>query len=773
MRFYQLLIDATLWSALVAASPYYGAVTSSIKANGAAYTPCATVSSLWAQQTDTVAPLVPIQLAKDCLNSVPIVPEEATKLVKGMLPYLQFQSTLVFLKDPPKDYPLPAVEILGGIQKIANNIANGVYPGEYAFQLDVWDLFTSAHDNHLVWNGDVLGSAIDFQKGWRIVSVSDDGQALPSVYMLEDVHLSQGRTSLGYKPSPVSTINGEDAISFLKKFSLDGSLQDLDALYNSNFFSIADHANNDGFLTGTPHYPGAYTSFIFANGTQHNYTNYAVVVGNFSGVYDGPSFYNKFCTAIETPVPSSTGAPPPAPTVPAKGYPSNPVVIHSEGVVGGYFLDGPGQGDIAVLSILSFEPNPMPQTSGQEFQAVIQEFLAAAKAAGKTKLIIDLQSNGGGRITLGYDAFKQLFPNLDPYGGSVFRAHSGLDFIGQGLNDLIQNPSQTQVDPQTLTGQFDMNYKNDLTANGTVFTSWKELFGPQEAHGDNFTSILRLKLDEPDLSLTSFPHINITGFANRANFTEPPFAPENIIMLTDGFCTSTCTIFAEFMKTQANVTSIVFGGRPQTGPMQAIGGSKGSEVMPWQDIYNSAALVIAGSGSTSPTDDVQLTIDTSPALQSTTLAHLSSYPLDRSLAGSINFKNHLRAHDPTLTPLQFTRDAADCRLFFTPKMINDVSEIWRVAARAAWGGRNICVQGSTGDKSSLTGMGRVDNAGFTSKGGAVVVMGAGAGVSGSGVTVTATATGKVLGATGRSEGVGRGVGWGMVGLLVVGIVGVW
>lgn len=211
--------------------------------------------------------------------------------------------------------------------------------------------------------------------------------------LLEDVHLSQGRISLGYTPSPVSTINGEDAVSFLKKFSLDGRLQDLDALYNSNFFSIANHANGDGFLTPTPHYPGAVTSFIFANGTQHNYTNNAVLTSDFSGVTDGPSFYTKFCAAVKTPLPSTTGETPgvPSPIISTTGYPSPPVIIHSEGAVGGYFLDGPGQGDVTVLSILSFDPKPSPATSGQELQVVIQEFLAAAKTAGKTKLIIDLQ----------------------------------------------------------------------------------------------------------------------------------------------------------------------------------------------------------------------------------------------------------------------------------------------------------------------------------------------------------------------------------------------
>lgn len=363
-----------------------------------------------------------------------------------------------------------------------------------------------------------------------------------------------------------------------------------------------------------------------------------------------------------------------------------------------------------------------------------------AKVAGKTKLIIELQSNGGGRILLGYDAFKQLFPNLDLYGGSILHAHDGLNFIGQGLNDLIQNSNQAQLSPQQLVGHFDMNYKNDLTANGTVYNSWKELYGPQEAHGDKFTSIVRLKLDSPDLSLTLFPHINVTGFNNRKIFTKPPFALENIILLTDGFCTSTYTLFAEFMKTEANVTSIVFGGRPQMGPMQAIGGSKGAEVMNWSGIYGEAALVIAGNGAgniSPPTDDLQPV--SSFALSS------PSPPLSPNLPFPSTFPQTQSPH---------------------PVKINDVSEMWWVAAQTAWGGKSICVSGCTGDKSSLTGMGRVDNGGFTSTKGAVVVTGTtGNVVQSVWVTPTGTAPTRVKGA------VGRGVGWvGMIGIFAVAVM---
>jgi hypothetical protein len=101
--------------------------------------------------------------------------------------------------------------------------------------------------------------------------------------------------------------------------------------------------------------------------------------------------------------------PPPLPItaiIPAHGYPSPPVITADQ-QISSYFLDGPAYSDVAVLSTLSFAPNFLVG-----FQSVIEMLISDAKAAGKTKMIIDLSSNGGGDILLGYDAFHQFFPQI-------------------------------------------------------------------------------------------------------------------------------------------------------------------------------------------------------------------------------------------------------------------------------------------------------------------------------------------------------------------------
>lgn len=71
----------------------------------------------------------------------------------------------------------------------------------------------------------------------------------------------------------------------------------------------------------------------------------------------------------------------------------------------GYFLDDPVYENVVVLSIVSFEPN-----FSIDFQSVVQTLISDAKAAGKTKLVVDFSFTGGGINMTGHDTFRQSFP---------------------------------------------------------------------------------------------------------------------------------------------------------------------------------------------------------------------------------------------------------------------------------------------------------------------------------------------------------------------------
>lgn len=82
---------------------------------GAIETACAIVSAasasyLSAYPSATIA-RVNSSDAVACLNSIPIVPEYATELLAGLRTYLEFESDLEYLKDPPAGYVNPGKKI--------------------------------------------------------------------------------------------------------------------------------------------------------------------------------------------------------------------------------------------------------------------------------------------------------------------------------------------------------------------------------------------------------------------------------------------------------------------------------------------------------------------------------------------------------------------------------------------------------------------------------------------------------------------------------------
>lgn len=430
------------------------------------------------------------------------------------------------------------------------------------------------------------------------------------------------------------------------------------------------------------------------------YPNFARVKGNFTGVDSPDSFYKTFCngtaapTAAAAPAPSTTSSAPVAVGT-APGYPV-PVVISSDHVVSGYYLPN---SDVAVLSMLSFEPKvPI------DFQVVVETFIAAAKADGKTKLVIDVSANGGGYILQGYDTFRQLFPQIVQDGFTRFRQSDGLRVISEQFAAVIPADYSPDTASADMISMYESvpNYRYDYNQEGKHFSTYEEKFGDHVYKGDNYTNLIRWDLDDPltTVNATYGMGEEITGYGSRKNFTQP-FAAEDIIILYDGYCASTCTLFSEFMRTQAGIKSIAMGGRtPHSTPnatipiIQAVGGIKGANNFAYADLGYYAGLAY---NSGTPAQQAQANWTVLKDLQST-------LPIDRSIDTSINVRdNILRANLEDGTPSQFLYEPADCRLFYTPAMMADVTQIWIAAADAAFG-NGKCAAGSLPARNATMGV---------------------------------------------------------------------
>ncbi|OTB17174.1 hypothetical protein K445DRAFT_316670 [Daldinia sp. EC12] len=647
--------------------------------------PCAIVSASWAAQISaTPTPTVEASIAYECLNSVPINKDAALKFINELEPYVEWQSDTAFKKNPPADYFYPPTDLWATIADVKAGITADKYPNEYSWQSDLYNrLFGPAHDGHFVVYPDALSSAVEWQRPFALVSISEEGPdgSAPVIKVYDDV-------VSGAKPvSAVKLINGVDAATYVEDWiNLASGNQDVDAAYNSMFFEkafVAENKNQGYFQSGGRVryiYPGNITSFTFENGTVLDLPNVARLKNSWAGVIDGPSFFKTFCSGAtlkaqatsttSTTTSSATATPAATSAVPVVGYP-DPVIISGDSSISGYFIDQPGFEDVAVLVMLSFSPeDPV------EFQRVAQDFYAAAVKAGKKKLVVDVQANGGGYIFLGYDGFRQLFPDIVQEGLGRWRQHPGFAALSKVFSDI-----SADFDPNTAPAEIInayesvFNWRYDLNITNGNFTSYEDKFAPQEFGGDTYTDLMQWNFDDPlsTINDTFGFGTDITGYRSRRNFTRPFGGPENIVLLLDGYCASTCTLFAEFLRSNAGVKSIAMGGRPtKKGLIQGVGGVKGSQSYGFEDVYSQAVTARKYTNDSAVIE---------------TLDKYTTYVIERSTAASLNVKDQiLRGNLEDGIPAQFVVEESDCRLWWTAPMVTDITEQWKAAATAAFKG---------------------------------------------------------------------------------------
>lgn len=128
------------------------------------------------------------------------------------------------------------------------------------------------------------------------------------------------------------------------------------------------------------------------------------------------------------------------------------------------------------------------------------------------------------------------------------------------------------------------------------------------------------------------------------------------------------------------VRTVIFGGRPQPGPMQSIGGIKGSQELGLDDINSFTQL--AQSLLANSTEQI-LTADELTLFNKTAPIPLSDFPLVIGQS-SINFRNAFGPANDQI-PTQFIYEAAECRLFYTPASVVKPEAYWAAAANAIWG----------------------------------------------------------------------------------------
>ncbi|EAL91069.1 peptidase S41 family protein [Aspergillus fumigatus Af293] len=409
-------------------------------------------------------------------------------------------------------------------------------------------------------------------------------------------------------------------------------------------------------------------TLTFANGSSVEGHRTADLIPQEFPYRNGTALFNARCRKESIPTTATAASD-------SGGYPNTTWSSYG-GLIAGYFSQDEALRDVGVLAVTTFS------IDAATMQRVSVDFLRNATEAGKKRIIVDLSGNPGGSLTAGVDLFHIFFPDVVPYTATRLRAHTGAEFLSKAFARLAESHPKLQFE---LWDGNPFSWQAAVTPNqDDNFKSLEAWYGPYEIDGAPLSN-LYANFNFTSISTTHSP---ITGYGPiPLDLSQRLYFPEDIIIITDGNCLSTCAYFVDRMQRQG-VRTVAFGGRPQYGPMQAIGGTRGGQNLAYGGIYSyveTAHNLIRKS----------LRNGSTPLMSFQEWAQFNrSIPRDPDefpfvFGGGVNLRNEYAPGDDA-TPQQFTYQAADCRLFYTAESWFSQEEVWRAAAVALFGGKSSC-----------------------------------------------------------------------------------
>jgi hypothetical protein len=144
---------------------------------------------------------------------------------------------------------------------------------------------------------------------------------------------------------------------------------------------------------------------------------------------------------------------------------------------------------LAVLSVPTFWAD---EATIEFFTDTVSNFLTRAKAAGLSKVVIDLQQDEGDTFLLAYSVFQQFFPSIVPFAGINLREHQLADIMGSSVTSYYDSLDDDSYAHQNSSAVEWIATTRLNAETGRNFTSWKELYDPGPDNVDSFSSPIRL-----------------------------------------------------------------------------------------------------------------------------------------------------------------------------------------------------------------------------------------------------------------------------------------
>ncbi|KAJ7498139.1 hypothetical protein B0H11DRAFT_1998840 [Mycena galericulata] len=267
--------------------------------------------------------------------------------------------------------------------------------------------------------------------------------------------------------------------------------------------------------------------------------------------------------------------------------------------------------------------------------------LTALKAAGVEHILVDNSGNRGGFIFAGAIALWSLWPqDLYPGFPAVLRD-----------SDLIRRESDVAASTSDLSSEYDFANYRDL--NYVLLKNNSQFLDPPVPQTVNGVKDAFSKQFFDDFG---------PGSSSVTNFTTPPFAGTDYVIVANSICASTCSVFSSYLFQKHGVRSAVFGGTPSSVISQFDGGVKGSEVTDYDSILGE--LELAG-------------LQDDPA---------APQPLPISTTSfTMNFRNAIPYIDKEDGILDYVWEQDTKKYQFTPDQFNRPQAVWEFVAEEFFG----------------------------------------------------------------------------------------
>lgn len=211
---------------------------------------------------------------------------------------------------------------------------------------------------------------------------------------------------------------------------------------------------------------------------------------------------------------------------------------------------------LGVIQHVSFGNMTIPANSYiSERERRLRFAIISLKRRGVKHIILEVSGNNGGYVLSAISSIMQMFPNERvPMAPVVYRANSVVEktasvFAPEFYTSLARKGFKTMQDLLYGDGvQISVN-SNDVKYSQPLIEKW---FDPQIY---------------PFLVNSTFP-------------PSRPFEPENIVIVSSGFCISACSLFTNHIRETYGVKTVGFGGTRQNGKhLQYAGGMRGAQAL--------------------------------------------------------------------------------------------------------------------------------------------------------------------------------------------------